>query len=73
MSTTPDTAAVSLPEDLASCHELLRSLAQSLGEREQRIAQLEAAMDALIRQRYPITGWRSIRSLDWKSIVARDW
>jgi transposase len=52
MSTTPDIATVSLPEDLASCHELLKGLVLSLGEREQRIAQLEAQIDALIRNCY---------------------
>lgn len=52
MSTPPDTAAVSLPADLASCHEMLKSMAHSLDERDRRIAQLEAAMDALIRGRF---------------------
>ena len=52
MSSKPDTAARSLPDDVASCHEMLQGLARTLQERDQRIAQLEAAMDALIRQRY---------------------
>ena len=52
MSASQDTAALSLPDDVASCHEMLQGLAQTLQERDRRIAQLEAAMDALIRQRY---------------------
>lgn len=52
MSSEQDTVAVSLPKDVASCHELVKSLVQTLSEREQRIVQLEAAMDALIRERY---------------------
>ncbi len=52
MTTAPDTAAVSLPHDLASCHEMLKSMAQSLCERDRRIAQLEGQVDALIRERF---------------------
>lgn len=52
MSADQDTSALSLPDDLASCHEMLKGLAASLEERERRIAELEAAMDALIRERY---------------------
>lgn len=52
MSVNQDTAAASLPDDVASCHEMLQGLAQTLQERDRRIAELEAAMDALIRQRY---------------------
>ena len=52
MSSKQDTAARSLPDDVASCHEMLQGLARTLQERDQRIAELEAAMDALIRQRY---------------------
>jgi len=51
MSANQDTAAVSLPDDVASCHEMLQGLARTLQERERRIAELEAAMDALIRER----------------------
>ena len=52
MSANQDTAAASLPDDVVSCHEMLQGLAQTLQERDRRIAELEAAMDALIRQRY---------------------
>jgi len=52
MLANQDTAALSLPDDVASCHEMLQGLARTLQERDRRIAQLEAAMDALIRQRY---------------------
>ena len=52
MSANQDTAALSLPDDVASCHEMLQGLARTLSERDRRIAQLEAAVDALIRQRY---------------------
>lgn len=52
MPASQDTTALSLPGDVASCHEMLQSLARTLQERDRRIAQLEAAMEALIRQRY---------------------
>lgn len=52
MSAEQDTAALSLPDDLASCHEMLRSLMHTLDERNQRITQLEATMDAWIREHY---------------------
>ncbi|NLS96381.1 MAG: hypothetical protein GXX96_29945 [Planctomycetaceae bacterium] len=52
MSASQDTAAVSLPDDLGSCHEMLQDLARTLCERDRRIAELEAAMEALINQRY---------------------
>lgn len=52
MSANQDTAALSLPDDVASCHEMLQGLVRTLSERDRRIAQLEAAMTALIRQRY---------------------
>ena len=52
MSSNQETAAVSLPNDVTSCHEIIKGLLASLDEKDQRIANLEAAMDALIRQRY---------------------
>lgn len=52
MPAPQDTAALSLPSDVASCHEMLQGLARTLQERDGRIAELEAAMDALIHQRY---------------------
>jgi len=52
MSADRDSAAASLPADVASCHEMLQGLARTLEERDRRIAELEAAMEALIRQRY---------------------
>jgi len=52
MSANRDTAALSLPDDVASCHEMLQGLARTLQERDGRIAELEAAMAALIRERY---------------------
>ena len=52
MSSNQETAAVSLPNDVTACHEIIKGLLASLDEKDQRIANLEAAMDALIRQRY---------------------
>ena len=52
MSSNQETAAVSLPNDVTSCHEIIKGLLASLDEKDQRIANLEAAMDALIRERY---------------------
>jgi len=52
MSANRDSAAASLPADVASCHEMLQGFARTLQERDRRIAELEAAVDALIRQRY---------------------
>ena len=46
------------PKDVASCHVMLEGLFQTLAESQQRIEQLETAVDQLIRQR---TGPKSER------------
>jgi transposase len=43
---------VSLPNDVALCHELIRQQAYSLRQAQRRIEQLEHSMDLLLRQRY---------------------
>ena len=45
-------AELSLPNDLALCHELIRQQADSLEQAQRRIEQLEHAMDVLLRQKY---------------------
>ena len=45
-------AEVSLPNDIALCHELIRQQAASLENAQRRIEQLEHAMDVLLRQKY---------------------
>jgi transposase len=45
-------AEVSLPNDVALCHELIRQQAASLENAQRRIEQLEHAMDVLLRQKY---------------------
>jgi transposase len=45
-------AEISLPNDIALCHELIRQQAASLENAQRRIEQLEHAMDVLLRQKY---------------------
>jgi hypothetical protein len=45
-------AEVSLPNDIALCHELIRQQAASLENAQRQIEQLEHAMDILLRQKY---------------------
>ena len=52
MSPEKDTRSHSLPNDVTSCHEMIKGLLQTLAEREGRVNELESTVDALIRERY---------------------
>ena len=41
-----------LPQDVASCHDMLEGVLQSLAEKDKRIEELEEIVDQLIRDRY---------------------
>jgi transposase len=47
-----DTSSLSLPKDVKSCHEMIRSLSQTLAARESDVQRLEATIDRLIRERF---------------------
>ena len=48
MTTTPN----ELPDDLATAHELIRELAQTVHAQEHLIAKLQHQLEQLLRQRY---------------------
>ncbi len=48
MTTTPN----ELPDDLATAHELIRELAQTVHTQEHLIAKLQHQLEQLLRQRY---------------------
>lgn len=52
MAAKQDTTSLSLPNDVASCHDLINDLLQTLGEREGRVQELESIVDQLIRERH---------------------
>jgi hypothetical protein len=41
----------SLPADVASCHDMIRGLLQTLSERDGQVAQSESILATLIRER----------------------
>lgn len=51
MSADQDARPASFPQDIASCHAMLEGVFQSLTEKEKRIGELEAFVEALIRER----------------------
>lgn len=52
MCTKQDHSSLSLPEDVTSCHDMIRSLSQTLAARESHVQQLESIVDRLIRERF---------------------
>jgi len=51
MSPAQDARPTSFPQDIASCHAMLEGVLQSLAEKEKRIGELEAFVEALMRER----------------------
>jgi hypothetical protein len=52
MCSQQDASSLSLPDDVASCHELIQSLSRTLADRESHVQKLEAVIDQLIRERF---------------------
>src|SRR5271154_4249204 len=44
--------ASSLPDDLALCHEIIRQQADTIGESQRRIEQLEHQVELLLRRQF---------------------
>ena len=51
MSPDKDARPTSFPQDIGSCHAMLEGVFQSLAEKEKRIGELEAFVEALMRER----------------------
>jgi hypothetical protein len=45
-------SAAPLPDDLALCHEIIRQQADTIGQSQQRIEQLEHQLELLLRRQY---------------------
>lgn len=44
--------ATPLPEDLALCHEIIRQQADTIGELQRRVEQLEHQVELLLRRQF---------------------
>ena len=52
MCKNQDNSWLSLPDDVTSCYDMLRSMSQTLAARESRVQELEAVVDRLLRERF---------------------